>query len=292
MTRQAFHVVAFLFALHSAATVAADWEPIAPGVHYRHEQDGSSDIHVTRVNLRQSGIRIVGTAEADRGIRVSEFARRTKAIVAINADFFDEHMKPAGLAVGPCGPWKDTRDTARMALAAFGAGRGAIFAESDVMHTPSSWITAAVAGWPLLVDACEARTASELPGRESFTHSPHPRTAIGLSADGTLLYLVVADGRRDGVPGLTLPDLAAWMRDELRVCKAVNLDGGGSTAMWVKDRIVNRPSGGKERRVSNHLAVVFANDMLLCGQPSVAARAPAEARPPAPLLTPAQRRQP
>jgi len=69
------------------------------------------------------------------------------------------------------------------------------------------------------------------------------------------LLLVVADGRREGVPGLTLPELAALLV-EVGACTAVNLDGGGSSALWLRDRIVNRPSDGVERKVANHLAVV------------------------------------
>jgi exopolysaccharide biosynthesis protein len=52
--------------------------------------------------------------------------------------------------------------------------------------------------------------------------------------------------------------------DELGACTAVNLDGGGSSAMWVDDRIVNRPSDLVERKVVNHLAVVAASDYRGC----------------------------
>jgi len=94
-----------------------------------------------------------------------------------------------------------------------------------------------------------------LPGSAHFTLAPHPRTAIGLSKDRRQLLLVVADGRREGVPGLTLSDLAALMV-EVGTCTAVNLDGGGSSALWLRDRIVNQPSDGVERKVANHLGVV------------------------------------
>ena len=70
------------------------------------------------------------------------------------------------------------------------------------------------------------------------------------------MYLVVADGRRENVPGMTLPELAEFMAHELDTCLALNLDGGGSSAMWINDRIVNRPSDRVERRVTNHLGVV------------------------------------
>ena len=42
------------------------------------------------------------------------------------------------------------------------------------------------------------------------------------------------------------------------------LDGGGSTAMWVTDRLVNKPSDGVERRVGNHIAVILQSDYVEC----------------------------
>ncbi|MGZ8780720.1 MAG: phosphodiester glycosidase family protein, partial [Thermoanaerobaculia bacterium] len=94
--------------------------------------------------------------------------------------------------------------------------------------------------------------------------APHPRTAVAVSRDRRTLYFVVADGRRPDVPGMTLPELADFLVREVGACAAMNLDGGGSSAMWVGDAIVNRPSDGAERRVGNHLAVVGSADYSGC----------------------------
>ena len=74
----------------------------------------------------------------------------------------------------------------------------------------------------------------------------------------------MADGRRTGVPGLTLAELADFMVDKLSVCSAMNVDGGGSAAMWVADKIVNRPSDGVERGVGDHIAVILRRDYNGC----------------------------
>ncbi|HUP50431.1 MAG TPA: phosphodiester glycosidase family protein [Thermoanaerobaculia bacterium] len=245
-----------LLLLLLTAEAAASWQDVGPGVRYRRFTPGNADIHVTRVDLR-AGIEILATPEADRGTVVSEFASRRAALVAVNADFFDPERNPVGLSVGACGPWEGTRDNARQAVVAFGQKRVEIYPEAD-LTAAEPWMRAAVGGYPVLVRGCRALRSAELPGPERFTRAPHPRTAVGFSRDRRTLYLVVADGRRPGVPGLTLPELAAWMRRTLRVCSALNLDGGGSSAMWVRDRIVNQPSDGVERRVANHLAVVPA----------------------------------
>lgn len=88
-----------------------------------------------------------------------------------------------------------------------------------------------------------------------------PRSALGVRADGTLV-LYAADGRRSGYSaGLTLTDLA----DEMLAqgCEwAVNLDGGGSTALsvWVPGEtapaVQSRPSDGKPRSCATFLLIV------------------------------------
>lgn len=90
----------------------------------------------------------------------------------------------------------------------------------------------------------------------SFVAARHPRTLVGVRADGTLL-LVTLDGRRAGwSAGVTLVEAARVMRS-LGAREALNLDGGGSSAMAVRGAIVSRPSDATgERPVSDTLAVL------------------------------------
>ena len=81
----------------------------------------------------------------------------------------------------------------------------------------------------------------------------HPRSAIGWN--DAFFYLVVVDGRQANSVGMTFPELAALMA-ELGCTEALNLDGGGSSTMWVSGRIVNSPSGGAERALANALVLV------------------------------------
>lgn len=89
----------------------------------------------------------------------------------------------------------------------------------------------------------------------------HPRTVVGLNQDGTKLTIVVVDGRKPGVAvGMNYDELAAEM---IRLgCKdALNLDGGGSSVMAVRDptkvgfTILNQPTDGRERAVANVLGI-------------------------------------
>lgn len=89
---------------------------------------------------------------------------------------------------------------------------------------------------------------------ENFYHSRAPRTAVGIDRFGNLI-LVVVDGRQTDSRGLTIPEMADLM-DQLGAFQAVNLDGGGSSSMVLNGEVVNNPSDGKERKVSNALLLL------------------------------------
>ena len=90
----------------------------------------------------------------------------------------------------------------------------------------------------------------------------HPRTALGLDAKGTKLILLVVDGRKPGVAiGMSYDELAAELI-RLGCRQALNLDGGGSSVMALRNaersdyRILNEPTDGRERAVANALGVI------------------------------------
>jgi len=89
-----------------------------------------------------------------------------------------------------------------------------------------------------------------------FADARHPRTAVGVRADGRILFVTV-DGRQPELSvGMTIAELAALLR-ELGAVEAVNMDGGGSTTMVVRDRVVNSPSDlTGERAVGDALLVI------------------------------------
>ena len=85
----------------------------------------------------------------------------------------------------------------------------------------------------------------------------HPRTAIGYSADRSKVYMLVVDGRQGGYSdGATTKQMADMMKFA-GAANAMNLDGGGSSGMYIeKYGQVNSPSDGHERAVSNGIFVV------------------------------------
>ncbi|TCC93790.1 phosphodiester glycosidase family protein [Pedobacter frigiditerrae] len=93
----------------------------------------------------------------------------------------------------------------------------------------------------------------------SFTKARHPRTAVGIKPGGNIILLTV-DGRQENAAGMSLYELTSLMR-WLGCTSSINLDGGGSTTLWVssyaENGVVNFPSDNKkwdhegERKVAN-----------------------------------------
>jgi hypothetical protein len=109
---------------------------------------------------------------------------------------------------------------------------------------------------PLLVDGVRRVINNRL---------AHPRTAIGIDADGRKLLLLVVDGRSSVSRGYTMVELADMMA-LLGAENALNLDGGGSSTMYSRlvtgeMGLINEPSDGTERRVPNGFGIVYHGDL-------------------------------
>lgn len=127
--------------------------------------------------------------------------------------------------------------------------------------SPSS-ILHLVSGGPRLVkDGIVYVSKHDEKFRSDIAQGRAARTAVGITKDNKLLLVTV-----DGLPrvkserndrssiGLTLEELAELMIN-LGSTDAMNLDGGGSTTMWIDGRIVNKPASGYEHSVSNALVI-------------------------------------
>jgi Phosphodiester glycosidase len=155
-------------------------------------------------------------------------------------------------------------DPATVVLASrtWGAGSDLLESMTPGDRVRLSWslgwpsVTDSMGGVPRLVEtgvAVASRCGSSLCRR-------HPRTGIGVTGDGTVMFVVV-DGRSKRSVGVTLARFARTFVG-LGAVDAVNLDGGGSSVMWIAGRgIVNRPSDpAGERRVVNAMLLLRGSD--------------------------------
>ena len=125
--------------------------------------------------------------------------------------------------------------------------------------SPNDWADApyAVGGAGLLMlDGRELTDWTVERITAGFDTTRHPRTMIGIDAQEGI-WLVTVDGRNLSVSlGMSFAELQRLSK-RLGLRAALNLDGGGSTTMWVAGQIVNHPSDpGGPRKVSDAILVV------------------------------------
>ena len=96
--------------------------------------------------------------------------------------------------------------------------------------------------------------SSDLPVM-SFVHRRHPRTCVCKTEDS--LLLITIDGRIEKAAGLNLYEVQKYLSG-LGCTDAINLDGGGSTTLWIRDKgVVNYPSDRSgERPVANAILIL------------------------------------
>lgn len=234
-------------------------------------------IWIVRVDTSVAGIRFLvtepdpstdteGKRYETRCETTLDFARRTGVGIAVNTSAFGplrprpgQPMDVAGLAAVDGRIYsKPVKDYGAMYVSKSGrvALRGPPLEQRDIWHV--------IAGFRMLLDdSVVAVPAADL--TTSFGQA-NPRTAVGVDRAGKTLWIVVADGRQPGrAIGLTLAELAALFQT-LGAFDALNLDGGGSTALVVRDaagsaQILNTPihAGlpGNLRQVATNLGLIL-----------------------------------
>ena len=109
---------------------------------------------------------------------------------------------------------------------------------------------------PVLISRSELYVTSE---EEVFFNTPvdgvQPRSAIGYNDNGDVIMMVI-DGRQVDSRGVYLKELALLM-SQFNCIEALNLDGGGSSALYVDGSLINRPIGlNTQREVMSSIAVI------------------------------------
>jgi hypothetical protein len=128
----------------------------------------------------------------------------------------------------------------------------------DEIDQAGTWdkATSIIGGGPQLIKAgrIEITNSAEkiLP---AFVNDGHPRTAIARLKSGQIL-MVTVDGRQPGESiGMSL-NMLADLLIEFGAAEAINLDGGGSTTMVIRNKVVNKPSDATgERPVSDAILI-------------------------------------
>lgn len=237
----------------SAQAIDVMTRPNAGIQHLHRTTPAPAEFHALVIDLNVPGVAIRCTPLRERWKATSAFARGANLAAAINGGFWGGLQGAQGLAAGGGQVWSS--DDADFGFFAYTRdGNAMISRPSDVVEAQRRGITDGVSGRPLIVE--RGRISDELHQFEN-RNTREPRTAVGVSEDGKKVILVTVDGRRATSHGGTLYEMAELLI-ELGAYRGLNLDGGGSTTMYVGSEggVVNRPSRGWEREVVNHIGVV------------------------------------
>jgi hypothetical protein len=215
-----------------AASGALGWRVESPWPESR--------VHRLRVDLRAPGVQIALSPPAERGRTIDAMSGTARASASFNASFFDRDFRPRGITVSEGKPWPEVLQPESSPLLACDAALRCAIDFDGAAKADPAWRTA-VAGTPWLVRKGRPRGAADDAGCAALCAQRHPRTAIGLADGGRTLVVVLVEGRRDGARGATLAELAAYLRAQ-GVEDAINLDGGGSSTLWINGRaVMSRP---------------------------------------------------
>ena len=240
--------------------------------------------HLVYLDTKNPNLRILSTRPEREGNHppgttkmetTRAFLERTKAHIAINANFFDNGAEAKkkgitrllGLAMSEgnfVSPWTANNPLYRDAIH-FSQKGDIRFLErpSDIgdgyATLPATDLYTAVTGHARLLRSGVIAVKPSDPNKDL-----NPRTALGQHRDGRLVLFVV-DGRRPGNSlGMATHEVAEFLH-ERGLVDAIQLDGGGSTTLAFGDgkgkgRLINKPSDFTERKVGNNLGFVLGEE--------------------------------
>jgi MYXO-CTERM domain-containing protein len=248
------------FVLHLDA-IGDQWQDreVAQGVTWRSRrpldlEGGPQVLNVLEVDLGAPGLSL--EAHPTSGCQtVAELGEALGAQAGINGGYF---------SLSDCSPVSLLKHAGQL-IGTNGSSRGAFGLSSagaplfSVVPSGADWPEAEEAhgGGPLLVKSGTVTTDSDW-ATEGFTSASfngvNPRTWAGVDDQGRVL-LGTVDGRRDNADGMSLGSLGN-LAASLNAVDAVNLDGGGSSQMWIEgatpNGVVNYPSDNSSAEEPTH----------------------------------------
>ncbi|MDR2633001.1 MAG: phosphodiester glycosidase family protein [Treponema sp.] len=258
--------------------ILPQWQPFAesfcPGIDYFEGSIREPKLRfwALRVDVTEPSLRIVvSDGDAKRkGIipstKITSFVRRYDCLAGINTSPFSpvsgkegEDRTIVGITVSQ-GTVVALPHPHFDALVFYDDGKAAIVNQAALTEDQLRRIKNAVGGFYAVLGEGVVLEAARNRG-----DARHPRSAVGVSAGGSVLYLLVIDGRQLSSIGATEAEVGIILQ-QLGARDGLNLDGGGSTALALqfpdgKVRTVNTPIHkfipGNERAVATCLGIAL-----------------------------------
>lgn len=254
----------------TAENITWSTERLEKGIYWKNYNgdelfDSKQNINLIELYLDSVSTKFKVAFLEDSLIKTSEFGANHNALAAVNGSFFNRDAGGPVVFLKVNGEIIHKGHVNRNPF----NERGAIGWSADqpiqILKKPESgWLSSSyetiLSSGPLLIFNSQIQNFNNNP----FHENRHPRTAVAITNDRRL-FLVTIDGRSFQAYGMTINELTNFLI-ALGAKDALNLDGGGSTSMWIKNKtengIVNYPSDNLqfdhegERNIANALLIL------------------------------------
>lgn len=189
--------------------------------------------------------------------KTSEIAESAGAILAVNGDYYGAQEEGYVLRNGVL--YRNTASSGQEDLVIYEDGSFAVINEDEVTAEEllAEGAQQILSFGPTLIESGIVVVSED--DEVGKAKTSNPRTAVGIIDDLHYVF-VVSDGRTDESTGLSLSQLAEFMKG-LGVVTAYNLDGGGSSTMYFNGEVINNPTTSgrsiKERSVIDIVCIGY-----------------------------------
>lgn len=211
-----------------------DWVKVAPDfeikeIPVRSNPIFGSSLLFIKTSLNKFNVRVIRAQEfGKKNLSAEGFAKRSGAIVAINANFFDEYGNPLGLVINRGKKFKNVHNGGKTLTGIFSANRTSIKITGRANIDETSILEAVQAGPRLVANGTVLET------KNSFQNSK--RSGVCIDKDKNLIIFCTSNT----FSGISLDTLQNTLVSEEIECQdALNFDGGGSSQIYISNKIPN-----------------------------------------------------
>lgn len=235
-------------------TVIGEYSESKTSITLKRYRAYDSDIYVADITVSDASALKTALANNTYGRNItdttSDIADENNAVLAINGDYYG--ARQSGYVIRNSKLYRNTSgDRDALVIQKNGEFKFVSESETSAEQLLQAGALQVFSFGPVLLNNSEISVGEN--EEVGMAMASNPRTAVGYLGNNHYVF-VVSDGRTSESAGLSLYELASFMK-EIGVVDAYNLDGGGSSTMVFKGEIINNPTtnghSNQERAVSD-----------------------------------------
>ena len=235
-------------------TVIGEYSDSKTSITLKQYRAYDSDIYVADITVSDASALKTALANNTYGRNItdttSDMADENNAVLAINGDYYG--ARQSGYVIRNSKLYRNTSgDRDALVIQKNGEFKFVSESETSAEQLLQAGALQVFSFGPVLLNNSEISVGEN--EEVGMAMASNPRTAVGYLGNNHYVF-VVSDGRTSESAGLSLYELASFMK-EIGVVDAYNLDGGGSSTMVFKGEIINNPTtnghSNQERAVSD-----------------------------------------